>query len=82
MIHPPKQDESQNHTRGNPSDSGFRRDALGLVYWTNAQECRTTKSAVIAMIVEMPTTLHTVFAIFRPFQVTHLPLSPMQATRQ
>jgi len=32
MIHPPKQDESQNHTRGNPSDSGFRRDALKRIY--------------------------------------------------
>ncbi|MDG1317059.1 MAG: hypothetical protein P8P84_06860 [Paracoccaceae bacterium] len=28
MIHTPKQDESQNHTRGNPRDSGFRLDAL------------------------------------------------------
>ncbi|MCC5957815.1 MAG: transposase [Rhodobacteraceae bacterium] len=29
MIHPPKQDESQIHTRAKPRDSGFRRDALG-----------------------------------------------------
>jgi len=28
VIHPPKQDESQNYTRGNPHDSGFWRDAL------------------------------------------------------
>ena len=28
MIHPPKQDESQNQPRGNPSDLGFRQDAL------------------------------------------------------
>src|SRR6056297_1810578 len=28
MIHPPKQDESQNHACGNPRDSGFWRGAL------------------------------------------------------
>jgi hypothetical protein len=28
MIHPPKQGESQNHTCGNPSDSGFWQVAL------------------------------------------------------
>jgi NADP-dependent 3-hydroxy acid dehydrogenase YdfG len=28
MIHPPKQLESQNHACGNPSDSGFGRNAL------------------------------------------------------
>jgi len=31
MIHPPKQDESQNYTRGNPHDSGFGRDALNTM---------------------------------------------------
>jgi hypothetical protein len=28
MIHPPKQDESHKHARGNPRDSGLSRDAL------------------------------------------------------
>jgi hypothetical protein len=37
MIHPPKQDESQISTQGNPYDSGFRRDVLGKQTPTQAR---------------------------------------------
>jgi transposase len=47
MIHPPKQDESQNHTCGNPRDSGFWRDALvdQFFAWLTAQAARISRKS-------------------------------------
>jgi hypothetical protein len=55
MIHPPKQLESQNHACGNPSDSGFGRNALvrnlTQVFWLPQLIAIIILSVLISIIV-------------------------------